>query len=161
MKRDLIIVLGAGVVAVAATVYYLQPHKPDPGKEDYKFMHCERCGTEFPYNKDQTTEMQCPRCAPKLSVMVPTKESVKTAGTHNPYTRMFMMIYGELVVIMIAVLYVTRRRSGEEDVDYLFMRCRNCQQKLRYREQQVGQFGKCPRCKRPIIFPAESLSIDE
>src|SRR5262249_24515559 len=153
-------VVAGGVVAIAATVWFLHPPRaPRPTEVDekeYKYLHCSKCDREWALTRARASE-PCPFCAVEL---VPTIDSVKKSGKPpNRFNKMFMVVYAELVVVMAVVLFLTRRRAQEEDTDYLYMRCGQCEQKLRYREEQAGRFGKCPRCRKLLIFPSAADSV--
>lgn len=154
MSRQICYVLVAGAVAVGVTVWITYPRANkfigDPSQ--YKFMHCPKCRKETVFDLDKFVE-GCARCGRE---MVATKNSGAVDGSQpSPVFRTFSLVMLELIVVMAAILFVTRRRGAKyEEHEFYYMRCPNCRQKIRYRERQVGQPALCPRCRKPFVFPA-------
>ncbi|HKB02213.1 MAG TPA: hypothetical protein VKD90_08340 [Gemmataceae bacterium] len=114
-------------------------------------MHCSRCGREFKFDLDQFAK-GCSKC--NDSDLIPTDQSIAVIGREpSPFFRTFAWLMVELVGVMAAILFVTRKRNVSEDADYVYMRCEKCRQKIRYRERQVGNTAHCPRCKRQFAYP--------
>src|SRR5262245_62318000 len=154
MNRQIVITLVVGAAVVAVTVWLTYPKTTtligDPSK--YKFMHCSRCGREVKFDVDHY-DSGCQKCGGRLN---PTQESIAVTGRPpNPYFKMAALVLVDLIVVMAAILWVTRRRLAEPDEDFLYMNCEKCRQKIRYREQQIGLAAMCRRCKPAFMYPEE------
>jgi len=161
MKRQLAYVLGAGAALIAVTVWMLYPRPPQPGTEDYHFMHCPKCGTEFAYNP-KLAGQPCSHCAPGRHLLVPTVDSVgRTGGPPSPFARMIVPLLLEVTLLLAAIVYLSRRPHGSgPEEEYLHVRC-VCQRKLRYPSRSAGRQGRCPGCKRSLVFPATSADEED
>jgi hypothetical protein len=156
MNRKRLILLLAGAIVVAFTVFLLYPRPPQPGSEKFRFMHCPKCGTEYPYNPELAGK-PCSRCAPFGPDLVPTTESVATTGgvAVSPWNKMFVVLLVEAVVLMGAFLYVehlVRKEKTQTQEEYLYIRCLHCRRKLRFAATKAGLKGQCPRCKGNLVY---------
>jgi hypothetical protein len=48
-------------------------------------------------------------------------------------------------------LFLWNRPPAEEE--YFHFNCPGCKRRLRYKPQQAGRKGACPRCKESFMFP--------
>lgn len=48
---------------------------------------------------------------------------------------------------------------GEAKETFFTCRCQHCQQKIRFRPEKAGSHSLCPRCRRSIKLPAESVAV--
>lgn len=151
MSRNLLLVLGAGGLIIAATVWATLPSTPkssgDPAR--FRFLYCPNCGREKPYTpveKDQ----QCLYCD---KAMIGSAESVKQSRGAGPYSQMIMLVFTEVVGLMFLIWLVARPRPADPREEYIYTYCESCRQKIRYRERQVGLTALCPRCRQPFTFP--------
>src|SRR5262249_33164798 len=146
------------------SLWALYPRTPQLDPSKYKFLHCPKCGREFPYAPELDGK-PCSRCLPDFIALVPTAESVaQGGGLQNPFGRMLAVIIVELNILMVAVLYVESssrraRAKAQEEQAYLYFRCIHCRRKLRFAASKAGQKGQCPRCKRNLVF--ENAFADE
>jgi len=63
------------------------------------------------------------------------------------------IILGGTVVLFGAILLFFKIKPKKVEIEYYHFFCAGCRRKLRYRSDQVGNKGKCPRCSKPLIFP--------
>lgn len=63
------------------------------------------------------------------------------------------IILGATVLLFGGVLLIFKLRRKTTEIEYHHFNCSGCKRKLRYRSDQVGNRGKCPRCSKPLIFP--------
>jgi hypothetical protein len=156
MNRKYIVVLVAGALVMATTAWVLfPPRKPksvgDPST--YKFMHCPKCFREKMYTPDVADKL-CLYCD---KPMVPTTERFSesnAAKAKSPYGLMFALLYVELLAVMAAIWWMSRKRTIDGDGESLYMNCPKCKQKIRYHERQIGYAAMCRRCKNSFIYPA-------
>lgn len=158
-SRQIVITLVAGAAAVAVTVWLTYPKTTsfigDPSK--YRFMHCSRCSKEVRFDVDHYAA-GCQKCGGTLT---PTAEPIAVTGKPpSPYFRMATWVLVDLIGVMAAILWVTRRPLAGPDEDFLYMNCDKCRQKIRYREQQIGLAAMCRRCKHAFIYPEEGPDCD-
>ena len=152
MSRKILLVLVAGAVASAITIWFTLPSSStfisDPSK--YHFMYCPHCGKEQKFDVDKYVK-GCPKCG---SDFVPTEESIAVSGRPlSRYSKTFLWLMVELVAVMAGILFVTRRRAGMSDEPYVYTNCEQCRQRIRYRERQIGNSAMCPRCRKPFVYP--------
>jgi hypothetical protein len=154
MERTRSAVLGGGVIVIALTIWLLYPRaapapKPDGG--NYRFMHCPKCDKEYPYDARKVSQ-GCIRCGPE-GVLVPTVDSIAgSGGRSSPFAWMIVPLLLEVTLLLAAVVYISRRPRGSAEEAYLHIRCL-CRRKLRYSIRSVGRPGRCPGCKRSLVFP--------
>lgn len=55
--------------------------------------------------------------------------------------------------LTLGVVYFRRNRRAVPDPSY-HTRCIYCKRRFRYFRRQIGHKGMCPRCRRPLTFPA-------
>jgi predicted amidophosphoribosyltransferase len=155
IRAQIIWILSLGLVVMGGIVWITYPRRLPEEVGPFQFAHCPTCKRESIYsNLEQYTI--CKVCGERL---VPTVKSIRETGrAHNPYTKMFLCIYAELVAIMGLVVFVTRPRDKIVDENYFHLRCERCKQKIRFTDTQVGGKAKCPRCKLPVVLiPDESI----
>ncbi len=64
------------------------------------------------------------------------------------------IILGGTVLLFGGVLLLFRfLRRKTTEIEYYHFFCAGCKRKLRYRSDQVGNKGKCPRCSKQLVFP--------
>jgi uncharacterized paraquat-inducible protein A len=153
MNPRLLLVLVGGAAVMAATAWFTYPGQTksvvDPAKRRY--MHCEECGRERMYHPD-FFDQPCPYCDKRL---VATEESVKgkSSGPTSRFGLMSCVLGAELVALMAAILLVAKQRRERGQEETYYFNCGRCNQKIRFRESQVGTTALCPRCKRTVVFP--------
>ena len=152
MNRRLVSVLVIGALVIGATAWMTYPRRPksitDLAKARY--MHCPECSREKKYSPAPLDE----KCLVCDKPMIVTAESITRSGTaENPYGRMLMLMFAELVGVLAAVWFITRPRHHNPDEELIYMKCEQCRQKIRYREPQIGNAAMCPRCKHPFVYP--------
>jgi predicted amidophosphoribosyltransferase len=150
MKKGTLIPAGVALLIVGVTVALMWPaRRPKLDPKDLHYMYCPACERDWEYKAEKFSQ-GCQRCGGPLEG---TKESIKTAGARpSPYSKLFAVVLLELVVAM-GVIVALSSRGGEREVEYLYTRCPKCNQKLRYREEQIGNIGKCRRCLQTFAFP--------
>lgn len=128
----------------------------------FKFMHCETCKMELPYNKDLDGK-RCSKCQPpKEGFFVGTELSVKSgAGSMSPWTRVYVAIFVETFLMLGLMTYLMYREVPDPGTQYFVVACPYCSQRLRYRAASHGGLGSCSRCKRMIRFPEEHDAVTE
>lgn len=145
--------LAVTAVVVALTVLVMRPSARKPFKGDpakVKYMSCPVCDREWSY-RAELYEAGCTRCGGPLDATV---ESVKVSGRGaSTSSKLFALILVELTVGMAVAVYIASRKPAEEEIEYFYLQCAKCKQRIRYQERQIGHAGACRRCKRPFIFP--------
>jgi hypothetical protein len=152
------IVLTIGIVVIGITAWKTYPRKAKattiPAGEA-KFMHCPDCDMEQPFDP-KWLDAPCAACGSEKGWVL-TRESITTASENNTSTgaraRMIAFLLPEVVVMLGALWLVLRKRTYEQKEEYRYMRCPQCNGKLRYRAVQVGLLGACSKCKKPLRFP--------
>ena len=69
------------------------------------------------------------------------------------YTALFI-VTGVIVLLAVAMFYVSRRETIVDDGPYVYFRCPFCNKKLRSRARKAGRPGMCPCCRRRWTMPA-------
>lgn len=147
--------------AVALSWSSLAPKKEKRNAADYKFLHCEQCKTEMPFNLDLDGK-RCPKCQPpKTGFLVPTVESIKTGSELTPWRWLYLAVFVECVCLLGGVVYLLYLPVADPKSVYYVLPCPHCGQRLRYRGVSLGQLGSCARCKRMIRFPEEEEALPE
>jgi hypothetical protein len=112
---------------------------------------CPDCGRELPPQFQSSGE--CPYCllgkggkerigaAPPRRYLVP-----------GILVGLFLILAGTHLVIYLRSRW--RAIEREDDELYCYFNCPQCHRKLRYRPRQSGHFGRCPTCRKPVLFPA-------
>src|SRR5262249_6356500 len=90
-------VIGIGVGVILLTIWLFSPSPPPPDAK-FKFMHCPKCETEFPYNKNLANK-PCSRCGIKYRY-TPTMEQMAKSGFQSPYQTMVIALVIELNALM-------------------------------------------------------------
>lgn len=152
MRRNLLLVIVVGTLVVGGTIWATWPDPPksidDASKP--KFLYCKQCGREKPYSpaeKDQVC-LYCDR--PMVATSESVKQKYRGAG---PYSQMVMVVFAEVIALMFAIWIVARPRTYTPEEEFIYHFCESCNQKIRYRERQIGLMALCPRCKRPFTYP--------
>jgi len=153
-----VIVVGTLLLGTTAWMTYPVPPKRSSDTSKFRYMHCPQCEREQTYSPD-VFDKPCLYCEKRL---VGTEESIKrSGGAPNPYGRMFIFMYVELLILMGAFWIVSRKRSGNQEEDYLYMNCEKCRQKIRYPEDKIGRVALCRRCKHCFQYPEEGTDNDD
>src|SRR5262245_14543392 len=97
------IVLVAWLLVIALSVRQYRPKEPPKaGTADttqYKYLHCDQCLMELPYNKELDGK-RCPKCQPpKTGFYVPAEHSVKSGlGAMSPWSKVYVATFVETVL---------------------------------------------------------------
>ncbi len=156
MDKTLIAILAGGVIVMVGTCWWVAAPPPAPNllESHRHFMHCAHCGRETRYEAKRAA-LDCPICGAKGPQVVTEESLKKTGGGQGPVWRIVPAVLIELTVLAAVVygytVFRTRKAGGEEPTYPLF--CPQCHRKLRYRKSQGGRLGKCPSCRRPLVFP--------
>ncbi|QJW99275.1 hypothetical protein [Frigoriglobus tundricola] len=128
----------------------------------FKFLHCDQCNMELPYNKDLDSR-PCPKCPPpKSGFYVPTETSAKSGkAALPPWTKVYVALFTDTVLMLGAVTYLMYRKVPDPNSVFFIVACPYCNQRLRYRAVSHGGLGSCSRCKRMIRFPDEDDAVTE
>ncbi len=140
-----------GGSVMAATFWCLRP--AIAAESDYKFMHCDVCHQELAYNSSLAGKPR--RCEPpKIGMLIPTRRSIKD-GHVNPWWSLNVAMSFEAVCLLGAVVYLLYHPPRRTAADYHYIRCPNCDRKLRYRAERAGEAaGWCPACKAMFVYPS-------
>ncbi len=153
VRAGLVVVLGTLIMGITVWKTY-----PSTGKRvlldisKAKYMHCPECEAESSFALDKL-DKACLQCGYDKSEMTPTQESIKKVAQKSPYGKMVAFLLPELVVFLGALWFVLKPKEGGGGEEFRYMRCPNCNAKLRYRAAQVGAPGACSKCKRAFRFP--------
>jgi hypothetical protein len=153
LKWRLAATLGVGLAAMAVTGYRLHPGLRPQAPDEFRFAHCPKCGLELRYSPLMAGK-RCPRCAPDPPVMVPTAEPTGGQEAPSPDRDLKVALSAEGVLLLGAVVYILYHPPAFKEDTMLYTRCAACKQRLRYRAGLAGETGRCPRCKRPVLFPS-------
>jgi len=58
-----------------------------------------------------------------------------------------------VALLAVAGVVVYFRNRPAEEVEMLHFNCPSCSRRLRYKPQQAGHHGACPRCRETFVFP--------
>ncbi len=128
------------------------------GQPQKMWLYCPKCGLEMSAAPgDDKKVIPCPHCAGKGQVMEVRNFSKREGVSAPPNPAVPGVVFGVTLVMALAWGYFgwLRNLGGKGETAYLRLNCPGCDRRLRYRADQVGQLGKCPRCKRPIFFPSQ------
>lgn len=154
MDKKLIAILSAGAAVMALTTWLTYNRRPPPPPPDQRrYLHCPTCLREQPYTV-KAEEEGCKRCGPDSPLVAtrnPLKETGPSAGAWAKVVPALLVELNLLLVVTLAYAYRARKRAAEEE--FLYTQCDRCHQRLRYSPQQAGRAGKCPRCRRGLLFP--------
>ncbi|OWK43969.1 hypothetical protein [Fimbriiglobus ruber] len=158
------VVLG-GLAVAGASAKTLIPKNDSKGPVDpnvYKYLRCDVCNTELPYNKELDGK-RCPRCQPpNTGFFYKQKDSLKDLGRGSYPLRWFYTAVGlDFLVVLAVVVYVLYRPYTNPADTYYVCTCTTCNQRLRFREISLGELGQCPRCKSILRFPGEDEAVTE
>ncbi len=151
---------------VLLTVAYMAPNSPAKGAakdtSGFRFLHCDVCKMELPYNKEMDGK-RCPKCVPpKTGFFFPTEQSIRTgSGSLSPWRYVFVAVCIESVVLLGITVRVLSAPIFDPKAAYYILPCPHCNQRLRYRGVSLGSLGSCSRCKRVLRFPAEEEAMLE
>ncbi len=152
---------------VLLTLAYVAPKSPEKGKDKdtsgLKFLHCDQCKMELPYNKEMDGK-RCPKCQPpKTGFYVATEHSIKGGGSGglDPWRYVYVSILIETIVMLGVSVRVLSKPIFDPKQAYYILPCPHCNQRLRYRGVSLGSLGSCSRCKRMLRFPEEEEAMLE
>jgi hypothetical protein len=160
---QLCLLLFAGLLTAGVTFALMAPKPADKAldSERYKFIHCDQCKLEMPYNTE-LVEKRCPRCPPpKTGFFLPTERSIKSGGDPSPWRWLYVTLFLEGVVMLGGVTYLLYLPVTDPTQVYYVVPCPHCGQRLRYRAVSLGGLGSCSRCKRVLRFPEEENAVTE
>jgi DNA-directed RNA polymerase subunit RPC12/RpoP len=114
--------------------------------------HCPECGRELPPQFQNSGE--CPYC-------LLGKGGKDRAGAGPPRRYLVPVLLIGLFLVLAAthlVLYLRSRWRliDQDDELFCYFNCPQCHRKLRYRSRQSGHYGRCPTCRKPVLFPASA-----
>ncbi len=151
VRGAIIFTIGLLVMGLTAWKTYPRQKRSLAPPANAKYMHCPECMAETSFDESKLDSV-CMACGQEKG-FVATTESLKTMSAKSPYGKMVAFLLPEVLVLLGALWYVLKPSEHAVGEVYRYMRCANCNQKLRYRETQVGQMGACSRCKRAFRFP--------
>lgn len=164
----IISILALALVIVGARQLLVKPPpKSDTEKAkaaaEFKFMHCDKCMREMPYNKDLEGKPAyggC-KCAKREEggYWVGTKESV-VGGGGDPSERWFYTAVLVASVLWLGVLWFLLARK-DDTPDRFFIRCLHCREMLRYTSDGFDKLVACPTCEQPIRLPDEDEAMSD
>jgi hypothetical protein len=160
-----LIVIVSWLLVAALTVTKLGP-KPATAKDiaggRYKFLYCDKCGTEMGYDKNLDGK-PCPKCTNPKSrgFFMPQEYSIKEQGKMDPWMKVYVITFAETVIMLGILVYLMYRPVVDPATLYYVVSCPHCQQRLRYRSVSHGGLGSCSRCKRMLRFPDEEDAVNE
>ena len=159
VQACLVLLFWLVVLGVSARV--LGPKAPKAGDTSkLNYMHCdnEACRFEIPYNKEMDGK-RCLKCQgssqgnanAKEGYLVGTEKSIKTGVQMSPWTRVYVALFVETVVMLALMTYLMYRTVPDPGTQYFVVACPYCNQRLRYRALSHGGQGACSRCKRILL----------
>jgi hypothetical protein len=75
-------------------------------------------------------------------------------------TTLLLVVVGVVVIVLAFGVFLFLKNRPKREEEFSHFRCPNCRRRLRYRKRQVGHKGKCSNCRKDLIFPPLSQSID-
>jgi hypothetical protein len=157
------LILLAWLLVGLLTVTWMAPKTIAKGDtSQYKYLHCDQCGMEIPYNKE-LDQKHCAKCPPeKGGFYMPTVTSIKSGfGGLSPWRWVYMTLFIETLGMLAGVTYLLYLPVADPAFVYFVLACPYCGQRLRYRAVSLGGLGGCSRCKRMIRFPEEEGAVRE
>jgi hypothetical protein len=154
--------LGACLVVSLLTGFLLFGSKSSARKrQDYRFMHCPKCGMETLYNAEYAGG-PCIKC--KQGRLTGTYESMADSrvGSLSSAGRIGVFLFVlalEIQVILYLWLTSSRAPGAQEPEPQVKSRCPLCKRKLGYPVSKIGTRGRCPGCKKEITLPGESITL--
>jgi hypothetical protein len=140
----------AGLGIMAVTYSHLRPE--EGASEEYKFMHCNKCGKEMPYNAT-LAGLRCPTCPPlRGGTLVPTTRSMAQGGG-NPWRGVNIALSFETVGLLGVLVFILYHPPKQRRDEFWRTRCPKCRRKLKFPAERGGTEGRCPGCKHVFIYP--------
>lgn len=126
--------------------------------EEFKFMHCDKCMKELPFNKE-LVDKPAKGCSCKPGdggFWVGTKESVKSGGDWQyQWFATAALVEG---VLWMAVLWFLLARK-DDTPDYFYVRCLHCRAILQFTPAEFDSLIECPNCEQPVRLPDEDEAM--
>ena len=160
MKPSRLTIIGMAVVGgvllvwLGILVYTLTQPTKTASTVDEK--HCPVCGRDLPLWAQKAK--QCPYCQAEGRDADISNARAGGSIFSKPIIPI-VLISGFGILLGVHVFLLVRARvkqKPEEPVHIMY--CTKCRRKLRYREHQIGHFGRCPLCGKPIMFPKPRLA---
>ena len=128
--------------------------------DEFKFLHCERCNLEIPFN-EQLNGRPCTKCvAPNTGYFVPTKNSIKSgSGDASPWIK---YNYGLILtsISYLGLLYYILSRPVEPPRSNVFVsKCLHCGEYLKYGPDGHSRYVECPKCVQLLKLPDEDEAL--
>jgi endogenous inhibitor of DNA gyrase (YacG/DUF329 family) len=127
----------------------------------FKFMHCDKCSKEMPYNKDLANKpaMACKCKQGDAGYWTATAESV--ANGQSPLRFFYTAILVESLVWLISLYYLLARKDSAPQ--FYFHKCLHCRDMLRYTKAGFDLLVVCPSCGLYIRLPTdeEALTVND
>ena len=146
------------LLSVMLTMWFLVPSN-SKRYADYKFMHCEQCKAEVPFDPI-TVKGPCLRCPTKDGTLRGTVDSIRSkagaeaAAKANPWKWFnIAMIFESVLFLGAARLRFKTSAASIKRRERLLELSPLQVALLRFRESLLGKGGQCPRCKRLFRFP--------
>jgi predicted RNA-binding Zn-ribbon protein involved in translation (DUF1610 family) len=155
MKPSRFTIIGMAVfgavllVWLAFLVYTLtQPTRTSTAVDE---QHCPVCGRELPRWAQKAK--QCPYCQAEGRDLDISNARAGGSLFSRPIIPIGL-VCGFVILLGVHVFLQLRARALKKPEEAVYhMYCTKCRRKLRYRERQIGHFGRCPLCGKPILFP--------
>jgi hypothetical protein len=136
------------------------PDQEQEKKEDYKFIHCPECLTEYPFTK-KLLGKQCPNCGPPRPKYIPTVRSIKDQGAEERKTSSWSVAF---IVFLITVILAEggilawayyQRTCKKAPLSPTLLRCQcpMCHRKIGYSIRIANTGFLCPQCKTGFVLP--------
>jgi hypothetical protein len=160
MKTSLLTKVGMAAVGVLllgwlGLTLFTGSESTQSGPAELDDKHCPVCGRELPRGAQATGV--CPYCelekGPGAGNLAAAKRRGGAAVAGSPVVPAALIALFGVLLTAHVVFLVRGRLAREREVPRHVMHCAKCGRKLSYRDSQVGRFGRCPICHRPIIFP--------
>jgi hypothetical protein len=151
------------VIGMTAALLRPKPLKPGAAVDPnvYKFIHCDNCLMELPYNKDLDGH-RCPKCLPpKVGFFVATKRSVKDGAELSKWRWFNLAAAFEGVAALGVIVFLAYLPTPDPTSIFYLCNCPHCGQRMRFRQVSLGGAGMCPRCRRVVKFPEEDEAVTE
>ena len=161
MRSTIFHSLAIGAIFVILVIWYFIPSGQEPEKqEDYKFIHCPECLTEYPFTK-KLLGKQCPNCGHPRPKYIPTVRSIKDQGAEERKTTSWSAVFVVLLIIVILaegsvlawVYYQRTSKKTRTSPSFLRCQCPVCHRKIAYSIRMADQGFLCPQCKTGFILP--------
>jgi len=162
------VVVSSGVLLAGIAYLLLAPKTSDAAKlaadkkaGKYKYLSCDKCNMELPYNPELDGK-KCSKCKPpKTGFYTPTVASRKDGGGPDPWKWFILAVAFDGLAVAGTVVYLSSLPVLDPSAVFYVFNCPHCAQRLRFRQLALGGIGQCSRCKRPLRFPDEDHAVLE